>query len=126
MSVPIPSAASTEPEGKVIFAVPGDFALKVMVKSLPELPVKPGGKSTPSKVTLPEVLEKEGSCAQKLTNESVLETEETESKSVGKEMRPEAAFIGLSVLETKTFTVKDESAEYVPERGERERVAAST
>jgi hypothetical protein len=69
---------------------------------------------TPSKLIVPFVFENEGSFAQKPTIEPFFDIEETESKSVGKLMTPEAAFMVLSILETSTFTVIEEPFVYVP------------
>jgi len=124
ISVLTPSAVSIEPEIKLIFAIPADFALNLMVKSLSEFLIKPGGRSTLSKFMLPVVLEKEGSCIQESTIELFLEIEETESKSVGKETRPETVFTDLPAPETNISSTISESTVYVLEGVKKERVAA--
>jgi hypothetical protein len=121
ISVPIPSAASTELEANVTFATPEAFALNTMVNKFPEIPIKPGGKRTLSKFTMPAVFENVGFNA---SIESSLTIDETESKSFGKEIIAEAAFMAESSLDTKTLTVMVEPTMYIPKSGEIDKVAA--
>ena len=56
----------------------------------------------PSKLTVPALLENEGSAGHREKIEPALEIETTSSLSNGNETTPEAAFIALSALETYT------------------------
>lgn len=100
MLVPAPSLARIEPELRITLATPAESARNVIDITLPFVPVKPGFRTIPSKVTEPSVLEKVGSIVQSDMIEFDLETEETARNLVGNDSVPETAFIDWSVLET--------------------------
>ena len=117
--VPFPSFAKTDPEEKLIAAVPACLALKFMISTLPTAPVKPGFNTIPSKLTVPAAFEKDGSCTHKLIIEPVLEIEATSNLSLGNKTTPAAAFMALSGLETITLTGKLFPTVYEPVAGEK-------
>ena len=61
ISVPLPSLARTEPEEKLTLAAPDDIDLKFIVIIRPLEPVNPGLGIIPSKLTVPLLLENDGS-----------------------------------------------------------------
>ena len=124
MLVPLPSLANIEPEENVTGADPTAFVLKLTVIILPAEPVNPGFKTIPSKFIVPSVLENVGSCTQSVIIEPLLEREIASNLSDGKEITPEAAFIAWSALETYTLTENADPTEYVPDDGEKYKLAA--
>src|SRR3989338_3862705 len=124
--VPWPSLASAEPEEKLRIAVPAALTLKFAVINFPLVPLNPGLSAMPSKLTVPALLENDGSCTHKLKMEPVFESEVTSNLSWGKVMMPEAAFIAWSALETYTLTESDAPTSRDPEEGEKYKLAAWT
>src|SRR3989344_3259735 len=90
---PVPSLAKTEPDEKLKFAAPALRTRKVIVRIFPEAPVYPGFSTTPSKLTVPALFEKDGSAGQREKIEPVFEMDTTSSLSHGKDTTPDAAFI---------------------------------
>ena len=75
---------------------PADLVRKFTVKIFPAVPEYPGLRIIPSKDIVPALLEKEGSCAQRLKIEPDFEIETTSTLLCGKEISLEAAFIASS------------------------------
>jgi len=124
MFAPVPSFAKTEPEEKLTFTCPVFRARKVSVRIFPEAPIYPGLSTMPSKLTVPALLENDGSAGHREKIDPCLEMDTTSSLSHGKDTTPEAAFIAWSTLSTVTFTEKVLPTPYEPDGGEKLSVAA--
>src|SRR3989338_3933689 len=107
MFAPVPSFAKTEPEEKLTFTCPIFRARKVSVRIFPEAPIYPGLSTMPSKLTVPALLENDGSAGHREKIDPCLEMDTTSSLSHGKDTTPEAAFIAWSTLSTVTFTEQE-------------------
>src|SRR3989344_3221566 len=75
MLVPFPSFARAEPEEKLTRADPAAFGLKFIARIFPFAPANPGLSTIPSKLTVPTLLETDGSCPQRVKIEPVFESE---------------------------------------------------
>src|SRR5258708_4246618 len=106
MLVPFPSLARTDPEENDTVAGPIFFTRKVMLKIFPLAPWNPGFTTTPPKLTVPSLLENDGSCTQRFTTEFVFEMESTSNWFDGNESVPCAAFIAAFGVETYSPSVK--------------------
>ena len=83
MSVPRPSFSLTAELTNNIDAVPAFFALKVIERTEPLLPVKPGLGAPPLKVACPMPFEKPGSSTHREKIDDLVSSEITSRKSFG-------------------------------------------